>query len=98
MATKEFFPGIEKICLLYTSKESDLRNVMEEYGTVASVKSVSYTHLDVYKRQDQCLLLACSQAVETIYAAAIINGMFLTIDAGGFAFGSTCLLYTSRCV
>ena len=28
-------------------------------------------------------------AIETIYAAAIINGMFFTIDAGGFAFGST---------
>ena len=51
--------------LSYNVKESDLRHVMEEYGTVASVKlitdretrrskgfaSVSYTHLDVYKRQ-----------------------------------------------
>ena len=38
--------------LSYRVRESDLQQVLEEYGVVDSVKSVSYTHLDVYKRQE----------------------------------------------
>ena len=54
---------------------------------------VSYTHLDVYKRQRQDLLIASDRCIENDFALG------MTIGADGFApEHATCLLYTSRCV
>ena len=59
--------------------------------------SVSYTHLDVYKRQGQ---------YQTIYTdvAGDISGSGVLVNIRGEVIGiintsvRTCLLYTSRCV
>ena len=50
-----------------------------------STKPVSYTHLDVYKRQDSEFGVA--SMVGSLYVVAAPSGA-----------GKTCLLYTSRCV
>ena len=63
-------------------------------GAVIDIGSVSYTHLDVYKRQKlrippsplpdiRCILLSL---IRRVFASRIYSGC------------RTCLLYTSRCV
>ena len=56
-----------------------------------TVEAVSYTHLDVYKRQDESIL---PRSIAT--RQAFLNAMTLDIAMGGST--NTCLLYTSRCV
>ena len=56
-----------------------------------SLMPVSYTHLDVYKRQSQ----SSSRAIwDSASSAAVGKG----IPKGGANYPITCLLYTSRCV
>ena len=64
---------------LYTGKQKEVPTNVDT--------PVSYTHLDVYKRQ---ILDHKAQAVETGNI-----GNLVAVGNGG---GSTCLLYTSRCV
>ena len=55
-----------------------------------STESVSYTHLDVYKRQILTgVILAMSR---------IIGETAPLVVVGAATFITTCLLYTSRCV
>ena len=56
--------------------------------------SVSYTHLDVYKRQALARTVATKQAMTRRLAADV------TVAASALEaeLGSACLLYTSRCV
>ena len=63
--------------------------------------TVSYTHLDVYKRQD----LECGDDVSArLYdaggrlAAKARGGRTLKLDVENALLWSPCLLYTSRCV
>ena len=63
--------------------------------------SVSYTHLDVYKRQMLMLAIMLCFAVYNAYKrvkyampAALVRLMTLSMVAGYLV----CLLYTSRCV
>ena len=52
------------------------------------IKSVSYTHLDVYKRQ-----VSTSVRASVVFQLAVSSR---TTSMPGYS--STCLLYTSRCV
>ena len=62
-------------CLLYTSKKEELMNfgdiyalVLKEYPDILTVDAVSYTHLDVYKRQLQTRLCRlCYQIKMGVY-------------------------------
>ena len=59
---------------------------------IQNTKSVSYTHLDVYKRQAVC---CCPEVRMRLHPNAIIS----SIAFCGFLHTSkACLLYTSRCV
>ena len=52
---------------------------------------VSYTHLDVYKRQAQRMAVLCERSISSVW-------MF-SVYVGGQEQGALgCLLYTSRCV
>ena len=84
----------------------------EYTGKVVGVSAVSYTHLDVYKRQDLYRLLSDGEcgseenltALYADLAGAIIPGAtglgFATRIAkiGKSVEKTVCLLYTSRCV
>ena len=68
---------------------------------------VSYTHLDVYKRQDYNCALEPATGFYDDVPRAIKNGTIRVLEPGGeFAFTleislrkeKHCLLYTSRCV
>ena len=61
--------------------------------------AVSYTHLDVYKRQIQGLEAAgIRDQVKVIVGGAPISPAFAEkIGADGYS-ANACLLYTSRCV
>ena len=77
------------------------------YHTTAAVRAVSYTHLDVYKRQlredtkpqlypiDLCELLQQVAAQADMIRAQL--GVDIRLDYGGCT-TCCCLLYTSRCV
>ena len=66
---------------------------MKHKGT--SVKPVSYTHLDVYKRQG----VAYTTGSVTRPVGLILLAMFVAyIVCNVLAMKNTCLLYTSRCV
>ena len=59
--------------------------------------AVSYTHLDVYKRQTHHNALDIDQYLRIaseLYLKKLIVGGF----DGVYEFGKNCLLYTSRCV
>ena len=63
----------------------------------AAERPVSYTHLDVYKRQ----LLGSEQGTHRIQETytARVTGLGLTVDwPSGVGLVVTCILYTSRCV
>ena len=57
-------------------------------------EAVSYTHLDVYKRQELCKILSGWQGapirLHMIHFTEIQKAIYANCDA--------CLLYTSRCV
>ena len=55
-------------------------------------EAVSYTHLDVYKRQGMALLAMRGVRRDLIPLA----GLFTVLPAGALIM--SCLLYTSRCV
>ena len=69
---------------------------------------VSYTHLDVYKRQEQHLNVTNNQVMDFTISrpdnagAATIKGLSLNyqqnLGAGFGVLANYCLLYTSRCV
>ena len=67
--------------------------VIQEAAALASLVPVSYTHLDVYKRQHQSRAfivahLAFAEQHDQRPPVAIAHGMEFRV----------CLLYTSRCV
>ena len=74
----------------FSNAFADAVGAVPDQGASATV-SVSYTHLDVYKRQEQHTNAAGWQRLAII---AAVTGMGLFT----LAFVSTCLLYTSRCV
>ena len=63
--------------------------------------SVSYTHLDVYKRQDvntvRLMGIDANRIISLVFALgsslAALGGVFYSIS-----YPTICLLYTSRCV
>ena len=64
---------------------------------------VSYTHLDVYKRQDLSKALNCSEVtIRSDIKAMQEEGLLKRIHGGAIRLESVlarnCLLYTSRCV
>ena len=61
--------------------------------------SVSYTHLDVYKRQDEEQHAVHGYGWYASYAELMnqVAGWAERLSGEG-RFGETCLLYTSRCV
>ena len=66
-------------------------------GKANSTATVSYTHLDVYKRQIlNCSLNAPHPLVRTYYPRMYEVTYLLGMLAGVLT--KTCLLYTSRCV
>ena len=87
----------------YTKK--DLDNWL---NNVARIASVSYTHLDVYKRQDMHIVQEMyARGYEflpiDIYKAKatkfqIIDGKLMPPFSSIDGMGENCLLYTSRCV
>ena len=67
------------------------------------VKSVSYTHLDVYKRQVDDLAEEIAEIVhDGVQLAVVVGGGNIFRGLAGSAEGmdrsQACLLYTSRCV
>ena len=70
------------------------------------IEPVSYTHLDVYKRQGRgvelaaVLALGAGEAGEEIliHAAEQIDGAMCLLPLAGGGEADGCLLYTSRCV
>ena len=63
-------------------------------GETLTVEAVSYTHLDVYKRQSLLCWLWCQAAGVAIARHSYWNKFPQTCSKVGKA----CLLYTSRCV
>ena len=112
----ETINGRKKPCLLYTSfvgalarstvtyvgckdYDDDIDNLQTQ---IDAVKAVSYTHLDVYKRQTLyiagCALIAygLNKSTNALFIALAITGIFTFFLSNGFIL--PCLLYTSRCV
>ena len=94
-------------CLLYTSEIRDrdaellvdYKNGKGETGVLLGVNAVSYTHLDVYKRQIENL----GQPEELIplikpYYLVLLASLVFVMLFNGFKQFTDCLLYTSRCV
>ena len=75
---------------------------------VDTPEAVSYTHLDVYKRQGIDRAASRIHQAETFFTASGYKGEFTTTDFFNFSSASRyqlilihdviCLLYTSRCV
>ena len=60
---------------------------------------VSYTHLDVYKRQEARRVLPVVQALAKAGAVVSIDTRHVEVAKAAVRVGaSICLLYTSRCV
>ena len=59
------------------------------------METVSYTHLDVYKRQEEVLAFARRAGFPVV---AKVVGPVHKSDVGGVVLNINCLLYTSRCV
>ena len=59
---------------------------------------VSYTHLDVYKRQILGMIPLLGDAMFGSMAATIMGGLFFSTIATLLFLPILCLLYTSRCV
>ena len=79
------------------------------YSAVRSIgsESVSYTHLDVYKRQAHVLMnrtfaatggAGCIAQLDSLFELLHRNGTEEIIEAEDMDKYSNCLLYTSRCV
>ena len=81
------------------------------YAQVYGFPSVSYTHLDVYKRQEFCRRGLDTAAVDTAAYSEVLAQCYVETDAAAVdadevadalarlsALASRCLLYTSRCV
>ena len=65
--------------------------------TVRRLAAVSYTHLDVYKRQEQAFEAMVRQYEKLVYTVCcqLVHDHQLAEDLSQETF---CLLYTSRCV
>ena len=72
------------VWLVVLERDKSLLTVIYDFGVIASV---SYTHLDVYKRQGDLLLFA---ADKNKIVWNVLGALRLMLGA--------CLLYTSRCV
>ena len=71
----------------------------EKRGEHIMTKAVSYTHLDVYKRQIAARLVNHAPATVLLGNLAVVHPAFAHLRAlAGFVAAQTCLLYTSRCV
>ena len=64
--------------------------------TLDGVKAVSYTHLDVYKRQ--LVRLPSGEMRNVPVNCTAVIGQVSNIDHENVNLGKACLLYTSRCV
>ena len=62
------------------------------------VRAVSYTHLDVYKRQVGRCILGSVAVTDFAFTARMLQKYGDKIAVGGDAKEGYCLLYTSRCV
>ena len=81
---KSIGAGIRKDCAI-------LRVFASPYAAI----SVSYTHLDVYKRQEpgrtrELIFFSLKDKEE--------NERLRIVDLPGYGYAKACLLYTSRCV
>ena len=79
----------------------DHRN--DEIGDLANSFPVSYTHLDVYKRQERRIALPAGWWFDLNHGVWVQGGRVLHYAAAAdelplFARDGACLLYTSRCV
>ena len=61
------------------------------YAQTLGRQPVSYTHLDVYKRQLQKMLRAMGRTQQRVKTVSLLGGSRIAMYL-------TCLLYTSRCV
>ena len=68
-------------------------NMMSAFMTIINHISVSYTHLDVYKRQAQNERLYNVEATNNVHVGGKRVRGFMGIEVV-----NPCLLYTSRCV
>ena len=74
-------------------------NQGRSYHHEYSIGTVSYTHLDVYKRQ--ILYCLAKNRGKIVSRDVIINDLWdseLFVDDNTLTVNITCLLYTSRCV
>ena len=76
---------LEELKLYLYGNYELVRDMLAERLPQLRVVPVSYTHLDVYKRQRWLISSGCSSGVERNLAKVDVVG-------------SNCLLYTSRCV
>ena len=65
---------------------------------LAKIAPVSYTHLDVYKRQVSRSWGGLQSQPDISLQMGLQGISFMHSDLGGFAGKNDCLLYTSRCV
>ena len=77
---------------VYDAEKTNFKILFKEkiMAGLASYVAVSYTHLDVYKRQ----VLTGAYVILGGYMATAINDFI----QGIIMLGGICLLYTSRCV
>ena len=74
--------------IVYRFHNEIIEITLEDY-----LKAVSYTHLDVYKRQDLAMEFTTNESGDRIFAEGIVIPM-----TGIENYPYTFLLYTSRCV
>ena len=83
------------IAFLYDFDKTLCTTDMEDYAFIPSLGSVSYTHLDVYKRQVPHHMIAVAEPSEQWSAAEYVAKATPIVDD---ILSRGCLLYTSRCV
>ena len=92
--SKAFRVGMGAEAILELLQAIDLEKDSAELRK--ALKAVSYTHLDVYKRQAQSSLLSTQSQLESLKNTAAGLKTQLGLLTGWSA--DSCLLYTSRCV
>ena len=83
-------------------RQTDGPDHIERARKTISPRTVSYTHLDVYKRQGQHAWTLGYEESAAIMRRALDEGITFFDTAMGYQNGTSeeyvCLLYTSRCV
>ena len=89
-----------------TKKHLEVLREMRSRAVLGGGQTVSYTHLDVYKRQGNTLVRTHKYKTRRANEIAqpgnskkpVMTAFFTSLPGHGSGQSSSCLLYTSRCV